>query len=241
MKRDISAQAFDKLSNEAKKKYVVSLLIKEAGADSVIGAPPIAVVMAGVPGSGKTEFLDSFSEEISNTKKYNQFVRIDLDQIVTIYPDYTPKTYAKFRSRGNNILARCIDVLRDGKYNMMIDGTFSGSSGASVRNVEKLLSAGYIVLMFYMYDTAESAWRYTQLREIETDRGIDRKGFEQSCNNVSVNLIEVTDRFRNNPKFSLSVVRQKELRDKNYDILTKQEDVDKIIAQGYNIDNIKEL
>jgi predicted ABC-type ATPase len=146
MKRDISAEEFEKMSNEAKKRYVVSLIIREAKSMPVESPEfPIAIVMAGVPGAGKTEYLDSLEDTLKKEGNFNPFVRIDLDQIVTVYPDYTPKTYNKFRSQGNNLLARCIDELRRRKYNVMIDGTFSGTSGSSVRNIEKLLDNGYKV------------------------------------------------------------------------------------------------
>ncbi len=241
MIRDMPADKFEKLSNEAKKKYVVQLLIKESGASPVHpGLPPVAFVMAGVPGAGKTEFLDSLVEELEQEKQYGEFVRIDLDQIVTIYPEYTPKTYAKFRSQGSSVLARCIDELRHKRYNMMIDGTFSGEAGSSVRNVEKLLSNGYRVIMVYMYDKPEIAWNYTQLREQETDRGITINGFIHACKNVSVNLKTTLTNHRANINFSISVVKQKELRDRNYEIITDEKEVDKIIEAGYNIDSLKE-
>jgi len=240
MKLSMPPDEFERLSNEAKKRHVVQLLIDEARANPVESpSPPIAFVMAGVPGAGKTEFLDSLIETLKANNQLGEFVRIDLDQIVTIYPDYTPKTYAKFRSRANNIIARCIDVMRRQTYNMMIDGTFSGTSGSSVRNVEKLLDSGYIVLMVYMYDDPKTAWYYTQVREAETDRGIDKAGFIDSCVNITSNLQEAIKKFRGNPHFSLTVVKQKVLRDKNYDFLSDNDDVDNIINQGYNIDNLK--
>jgi len=241
MIRDLPEDKFEKLSTEAKKRYIVNLLIKDSDTTPIpLDLPPIAYVMAGIPGAGKTEFLDSIVEGLELEGQYNEFVRIDLDQIVTIYPDYTPKTYAKFRSQGNNVLARCIDELRHERYNMMIDGTFSGTSGSSIRNVEKLLQSGYRVSMVYMYDRAETAWKYTQLREQETDRGIDKDGFIASCQNISDNLKQALIKFRENPNFSLSIVKQKELRDRNYEIITSIEDIDKIIEEGYNIDNLKE-
>lgn len=196
--------------------------------------------MAGIPGAGKTEFLDSVVEGLEKNRQYNEFVRIDLDQIVTIYPGYTPKTYSKFRSQGNNVLARCIDELRKMRYNMMIDGTFSGASGSSVRNVGKLLDAGYRVVMVYMYDKPEIAWYYTQLREKETERGIDKAGFINSCKNISVNLKEAMLEYEDNPNFTLFIAKQKELRDRNYLIVTSKIDIDKIVSEGYNIDRLTE-
>lgn len=241
MKLDISEEKFEKLSSEAKKKYVVNLIIADSKASPVSdNQTPIAYVMAGIPGAGKTEFLDSISEGLEAKNQYNEFVRIDLDQIVTIYPGYTPKTYAKFRSQGTNVLARSIDVLRRKKYNMMIDGTFSGTSGSSLRNVEKLLENGYRVSLVYMYDKPEVAWSYTLAREVVTDRGIDKTDFINSCKNISANLKEAMIRFKSNPNFTISIVKQKELRDKDYDVVTEINDIDNIINEGYNIDNLKE-
>lgn len=236
MKRDISADKFEKMTYTAKKKYVAQLLIRESKARPVADSiAPLAVVMAGVPGAGKTEFLDSL-EENANTS----FVRVDLDQIVTVYPEYTPKTYAQFRSGANGILAHSIDELRRGRYNMMIDGTFSGTSEASIRNIEKLLKAKYEVVMYYMYDDAETAWNYTKLREIETERGIDLNGFIESCRNVPINLSAARAKF-NEDNFELFVVKQKELRDKDYNVLTDDIEIDEIIKEGYNIDKLKEI
>jgi len=234
-------QKFEKLSNEQKKKHIVNLLIKQSGATPVPSElQPVAYVMAGIPGAGKTEFLDSIIEELESEGHVSDFVRIDLDQIVTVYPNYTPKTYAKFRNQGMNVLTRCIDVLRHKRFNIMIDGTFSGTTGASIRNIEKLLEAGYRVSMVYMHDKPETAWAYTQYREQETDRGIDKDGFIESCKNISSNLKRALLKFRSDPNFTLSVVIQKELRDKNYDLVTTDDDIDKIIGEGYNIDNLKE-
>lgn len=241
MIRDLPEDKFEKLSAEGKKRYIVELIIKESKASPVPeGLPPVAIIMAGIPGAGKTEFLEQITEDLEAETQRGEFVRIDLDQIVTIYPGYTPKTYAKFRSQGNNVLARCIDVLRRQRYNMMIDGTFSGTSGSSVNNVEKLLKAGYRVVMVYMYDRPEIAWKYTKLREKETDRGIDKAGFIESCNNISTNIKEALLKFRSNPNYSLAIIKQKVLRDKDYDFVISAKEIDKIVGEGYNIDKLKE-
>jgi hypothetical protein len=139
------------------------------------------------------------------------------------------------------MVARCVDELRRGRYNMMIDGTFSGTSDSSIRNVEKLLNDGYIVAMIYMHDDPKTSWFYTKKREVETDRGIDKDGFIASCVNVTKNLREVSKKFRENPNFSLQIVKQKKLRDKNYEFLSDYGDIDTIIDQGYNIDILKEI
>lgn len=239
MKLDISAEEFQNLSSEKKKKYIANLLINESGSESVgKDGRPVAFIMAGLPGAGKTEYLDSLSDLIADIGKFGKFVRIDLDQIVAIYPEYTPKDYYKFRNAGNVVLARCIDVARRGRYNVMIDGTFSGKTGASVDTVSKLLHDGYIVILMYMYDKAETAWMYTQKREQLTDRGVSKEGFIEASRNISRNLQKVVLEHRDNPNFAISVVVQKELRDKFYTITTEKYEVDKIINKPYNIDKL---
>ncbi len=237
MNLDISADDFDSLSNEKKKKYIANLLIKESKATPISATEtPVAFVMAGLPGAGKTEFLDTLSEVLIKTKGNSNFVRIDLDQIVTVYPDYTPKDYYKFRSSGNVVLARCIDIAKHGRYNMMIDGTFSGKSGATVNTIGDLLDNGYFVVLFYLYDNAETAWDYTQKRELETYRGVSRDGFVAACKNIIVNLKEVRKRFAENPQFQIVAVVQKKLRDKDYYITTELIEVDKIIDKPYTLE-----
>ncbi len=241
MRLDISAEEFQAYSAERKKRYIANLLIQESGAISVPdGLTPVAFVMAGLPGAGKTEFLDTISELLTIKGKFEPFVRIDLDQIVTVYPDYTPKDYYKFRSSGNVVLARCVDMARYGRYNMMIDGTFSGKSGATVNTIGKLLDDGYRVELVYMYDEAETAWMYTQKRELETSRGVDLKGFLEACTNIIVNLQTVKDRYFDNDKFEIIAVIQKELRDKEYAITTENDEVDNMLHKTYNTSNIKD-
>lgn len=242
MQRDISEKEFETLSKEKKKQYVAKLVIKISKATPVNPTtPPIAIIMAGLPGAGKTEFLDTLDELLDKNGSFSPFVRIDLDQIVTVYPKYTPQSYDKFRSQGNYALARCIDVAREGRYNMMVDGTFAGSSDASIKNIERLLSAGYIVSMYYMHDNPETAWGYTLSREIETNRGIDKDGFLSSCQNISTNLKKAVSQFSQNKNFSFCVVLQKKLRDKNYKLINNSEDVDTIINKGYNIDRLRKI
>lgn len=239
--KDLSDQEFEKLSITKKKNYVANLLIKSSHAQPVPPSfMPIAIIMAGVPGAGKTEFLDTLSELII-ASKLQPFVRIDLDEIVTIYPGYTPKTDAQFRSQGNSAVSKCVDVGKEGRYNMMIDGTFAGTSGASVHNIQRLLDAGYLVQMYLMHDKIHTSWEYTKVREKLTSRGIHKSDFKKACVNVISNVKSAKELFSSADRFLISVVRQKELRDKNYVIIEEPTDIDKILDTGYSIDIIEKI
>lgn len=241
LSKDLSDSEFEKLTITKKKDYVAHLIISQSGAKSVDEPnPPIAVVMAGVPGAGKTEFLDRLSELLTLNHQ-EPFVRIDLDEIVTIYPGYTPKTDAQFRSQGSSAVAKCVDVAKAGRYNMMIDGTFAGATGASITNIKRLLEVGYIVNMYFMHDEVETSWQYTRAREALTSRGIGAEEFKKACNNVTTNLRAAIDKFGDDPRFFIAVVLQKSLRDKDYQLITTRSDIDTIVDKGYNIDRLKNL
>ncbi len=239
-KRELSDKEFEALSLTKKKLYVANLIVEQSGALPVEGdKPPIAIVMAGVPGAGKTEFLDTFAELLKQME-LGKFVRIDLDEIVTIYPGYTPKTDAQFRNQGNVVVSKCVDVAKHGRYNMMIDGTFSGSTGVSVQNIERLLEGGYLVFMFFMHDDIVTSWKYTVAREKFTSRGIDFEGFKKSCAGVIRNVQAAIEKYGNNQNFSIAVVLQKKLRDKDYKIIDERAEIDGILKEGYNIDKLRE-
>ena len=240
MKLDLSADEFAKLSGEQKKKYIANLFVQSSGAKPVDPlSTPVAVITAGLPGAGKTEFLDTLAKDMAGLR-FNPPVRIDLDEIVGVYPDYTPKDYYKFRDRGNLVLERTIDVARRGRYNVFIDGTFSGSSGASVKGVARLLDAGYRVNLVYVYDEAKVAWMYTMKRRLETGRKVDLGGFKRSAKTLIDNLSDARKRFSKNSEFSISLVVQKELRDKDFYITTDNDEIDKFIKLRYNVDNLKD-
>lgn len=240
MKMDISAAQFAAMSGEQKKKYIANLFIKKSGAKPVDeGVMPVAVITAGLPGAGKTEFLDTLAEDIKDLK-FNLPVRIDLDEIVSAYPDYTPKDYYKFRSQGNLVLERTIDIAKAGRYNMFIDGTFSGQSGASVKAVKRLLDAGYKVMIVYIYDKIETAWMYTQKRKIETGRDVDFEGFKESADQLVSNLNKAFEDFSSSKNFSINAVIQKKLRDHEYNIKTDIEDIYKLLKIRYNTKKLKE-
>lgn len=238
MKIDISSEEFDSYSMTKKKLYVARLFIKNSGAIPVSSnEPPVAIIMAGLPGAGKTEFLESIVED-QKASGMPPFLRIDLDEIVSVYPSYTPKDYYKFRNQGNLILAKTIDEGRRSRLNMLIDGTFSGLSGASVDGIGLLLHAGYKVRLVYMYDNAETAWSYTQKREQETGRGIELEGFKRAANNLVDNIKKAFTLYSESDNFSINVVVQKKLRDKSYNIITQKKEVEKAIQLSYNVDTI---
>lgn len=145
---------------------------------------PLAVIMAGVPGSGKTEFIHSLLEQIPLLAE--DALRIDLDEIVQVFEEYTPQQDYKFRNVGNAIIESILDRAIHERYNFILDGTFAGT--AAVRNIERLIGKGYQVTLFLMIEDLEHAKEYTRIREKKTARGVDDEAFGIAARGIRRNL-----------------------------------------------------
>jgi Ni2+-binding GTPase involved in maturation of urease and hydrogenase len=80
------------------KRNKKSLIAKIIG-DARPSETPIAIITAGVPGAGKTEFLSHITPNISD------MVVIDLDNIVANMKDYQPKNYYLYRQAANVVVS----------------------------------------------------------------------------------------------------------------------------------------
>lgn len=55
--------------------------------------------------------------------------------------------------------------------------------------------------------------------------GLPGAGFLASCTNISTNLKKALEQFDDNPNFSAMLVKQKKLRDKNYEVIIERTDM----------------
>ena len=175
------------LSKSQIKKKISKNFVKNSGINPETNTRPIAVILAGIPGSGKTEFISSLFTDNKNFKQ--QFLRIDLDEIVKIFKDYSPENDYKFRPIGNAIVENIFDKAIAGNYNFVLDGTF-GSSKA-IFNIKRLIKHDYFINIYIMVESAERAWNFTKIRELKTKRKIKKDDFLESIKNVKDNLKEL--------------------------------------------------
>ncbi|OGL31202.1 hypothetical protein A3F37_02420 [Candidatus Saccharibacteria bacterium RIFCSPHIGHO2_12_FULL_41_12] len=166
------------------RKKIAEKIISASGAVPV--DKPIAIFMAGIPGAGKTEFLEQFL-----ASSPDPFVKIDLDTIVEYFENYSADKYYMYRDSANPIIEKTLDIVTEKKYNFALDGTFAHSKGA--HNIQRALNHGYFVGLFYIYQDPLVAWDITKAREIDTKRGIERKGFLKACEEVPNNVQKIID------------------------------------------------
>ena len=210
------------------KKHLVQRLVGDAK-PAPEEESPVAVFAAGVPGAGKTEFLNRLLADTLN------IVRIDMDEIVKMFPEYAPENYYRFRGAANIIVDEAVIYCRQHKLDFILDGTF-GSSRA-VENVRSALKR-HAVVIFYVWKEPTLAWQHTKDRQLVTKRGVERSGFIDACINVPLNLKVVREKFGN--KLSFAMI-EKDMENDNFQMTRDGARIDKILEVNYTKSDLERI
>lgn len=214
------------------KKVLAEKIIRETRKNGKSSESPVAIFMAGIPGAGKTEFLDRF---LATGGVEDQFVRIDLDSIVSKIKGYSPEKYYDFRAAANPILEQVLDKALKKKMDFALDGTFSHKNG--IENIQRALSHGFSVVLFYIYQDPIIAWRVTKARELVTKRGVEKEGFVRTCQVVPSNVQRALDTFKdNNRVYTVGVIKDDLHR---YTFKRNITNVDHITPKKYNEEDLR--
>ncbi|PIQ68423.1 MAG: Zeta toxin [Candidatus Taylorbacteria bacterium CG11_big_fil_rev_8_21_14_0_20_46_11] len=151
---------------------------------------PISVFMAGSPGAGKTEFSKSLVDSLE-IKSHHKVIRIDGDELRERMPGYTGNNSYLFNTAVSLIVEKIHDFALHNRQTFLLDGTFSKYTKAN-ENVSRSLHKQRPVLVFYVYQRPEVAWRFTQAREAAEGRNIPKDAFIEQF----INAKETIDRIR---------------------------------------------
>ena len=154
--------------------------------------------MAGIPGAGKTEFVNNMHSVLPN------FAPIEHDALVEFIEGYRPEDYYQYRKAGSKIVSTIFDLCIKNSYDFVFDGTLSHEQGA--KNVRIALKAGYSINIIYIVQDIDKAWELTEAREIVKKRGIEREGFLQTCEKINKNLLNIFIAHKNNSAFTFWVI-----------------------------------
>ncbi len=187
---------------------------------------PVAIIMAGLPGSGKTEFLNHI------IKTLPEAVTIDLDILVAQIPGYSPEIYYKYRKAANVLVSALLKQVNKMKINFALDGTFCHDRGA--HNIEEALKHGFDVNLFLINQEPEKAWELAEARRKLTGRPISREGFVETCHKIIPKINEAINKFRDNPNFYFNAVQKTDNILKPYEYSAKMLMIDKKIENMYN-------
>lgn len=192
---DLQNEALLWLKSGAGKEKLIQLF---ANPNSYFPEPaPITLFMAGSPGAGKTEVSRGF------IKKFKQKpVRIDADEIRALCPGYNGSNSSLFQKcadKGINILH---DFCLKKGFNIILDGTFA--YGNKIRNIERSLSRGRTVEIWFIYQDPLQAWKITKAREVVEGRMVPLDVFVNAYFKSQENVNEAKKIFDN--KISLNFI-----------------------------------
>jgi hypothetical protein len=135
---------------------------------------PVSLFMAGSPGAGKTESSKRLIEAIVGPPP----VRIDADDIRTIFPNYTGSNSHIFQracTLGVNVL---FDYVLHNNINAILDATFAYER--AMENIERSLKHNRDVIIYYLFQDPVVAWNFTQIREAKEGRRVSKEVFINS-------------------------------------------------------------
>lgn len=129
-------------------------------------AEPVAVLMAGSPGAGKTEAAIELVARIGSP-----VLRIDPDELRSEFPGYTGANAWLYQ----RAISRVVDAILDRAFNQrqsfLLDGTLSSYQSA-VKNIDRALADGRFVQILYVYQQPMQAWEFVKAREASEGRRI---------------------------------------------------------------------
>ena len=135
----------------------------------------VSVFMAGSPGAGKTETGKSI---ISQFKQEHgvEVVHIENDELRKEFEDYQGLNSSLFQRPATLLVEAIHDRALKKKVSFLLDSTLSSFEKAK-SNIERSLSKGRYVLIIFVYQEPEQAWRLVQAREVVEGRRVPPEVF----------------------------------------------------------------
>lgn len=196
----------------------------------------IAFFMAGIPGAGKTEFVEQVIRD-----SLPLLVPIEHDKLVEYIDGYQPENYYNYRKAGSTLVTEVFNTCLKNGYGFIFDGTLSHENG--IRNVQKALKAGYTVYIIYIVQSTQVAWELTQARELVKKRAIEKQGFLATCTKINKSLRDIFRTFKDQSNFNFWIINKGgSLSHKNATAiihspsLDKTDEVEKALITDYNLD-----
>lgn len=130
----------------------------------------VSVFMAGSPGAGKTEtarnMMKNFREEYGV-----KLVHIENDELRKEFKDYNGANSPLFQRPATILVEATHDRALKREVSFILDSTLSNFEKAK-SNIERSLKRGRYVLIIFVYQEPEQAWRLVKAREIVEGRRV---------------------------------------------------------------------
>lgn len=130
---------------------------------------PVSVFMGGSPGAGKTETSKGLVEMI--TQDGGNVLRLDPDELRVHFSEYNGANSYLFQRAVTVLVERSFDYMMKNRQSFILDGTLSNLAIAR-RNIQRSIDKERSVLIIFVYQKPELAWKFVQAREQTEGRRI---------------------------------------------------------------------
>ncbi len=210
-----------------KKEFVQELLLESRAEPEM---EPAAIFMAGLPGAGKTELSRNL---IADAGVFP--LRIDMDEIASLLPDYEPEKADEFRKPATLLLTEMLSYALHHKISFLMDGTFG--SVKACENIERSLKHGFSVQIVYAFQNPKLAWQFTLAREKVEHRAIKFEGFVEAYYKTINNIKMVSEKYGDRIAIDIAVKDQNNsVGEWKRDV--KASEIDKVLKVEYNKDKL---
>jgi len=202
---------------------------------------PISVFMAGSPGAGKTEFSNELINLLERENE-RKVIKIDPDELRKYCPGYTGSNSSVFNTAVTLIVERIHDLTLENNQSFLLDGTFSNYEKAK-DNIKRSVSRNRVVIVFYVYQRPEIAWKFTEAREVLEGRNIPKASFIRQFID-SRNVVERVRKDFSDEELMIFIVKKNFETHKVDNIISYKQDsgdIDQYVAKRYTEDELRNI
>lgn len=199
---------------------------------------PVSIFMAGSPGAGKTEFSKALIT-LLEVRTGLRAIRIDNDEIRPLIPGYTGSNSYLFQGATTLIVEKMHDLVLHNGQSFIMDNTFTNFEKAT-DNLKRSLKKSRPVLISYLYQKPEVAWRFTQAREAAEGRNIPKGAFIEQFLDARYTVAKIIDTFGD--RIIVFLVKkdfEKNTLEGIYRI-TKSQEIDRYMPEEYTKEKLEE-
>lgn len=185
----------------------------------------ISIFMAGGPGAGKTEVATAFSSAYSG-----DVLIISPDDYRELFPDYEGENAHLYQYSSTFMAEKVHDYVLNKNINFIFDSMFANDFGKCCKNIDRSISRGRSVLILYIFQKPEIAWKFTKEREIVDKRKITRETFIRGFLSSRKNVNEIKKTYGNKIRIDIII---KDYKNDIEDIRFNVDSVDPYVKFDY--------
>lgn len=217
-------------------KSIKKRFAKEAVDELPSDSNSVSVFMAGSPGAGKTETARSFIRNVSANGE-SELVHIENDEYRKVFTHYDGQNSPLFQRAATILVEGVHDRALKKKVSFVLDSTLSSYEKAK-QNIERSLRKNRFVMIVFVYQDPEQAWKLVKAREKVEGRRVPRAVFVEQFLKSQEVVAKLKEEFGD--KLYINFI------EKNIDGSSKKPqfnvtDIDKLLSKKYNRESLESI